>query len=347
MRIYLNQLPQTLKQNFKPVWLIFGDEPWQKNDALKTLHEYGLSQGFSEVIRFTIDDKFDWSLLEAEYQSMSLFAEQRIIECEIPNGKVNDAGTKALVKLCERFHPDVQLIFHGPKLDQANQRRKWFKILDGQGAYIPLYDIEGKQLTQWLNNQARQLQLQITPQLSELLITLFEGNLLALSQELQKLSLLYGTRSIPVEDIESIVIKQAKFNAFQLIDSLLLGHIDKCISMLDQMQQEGVAVGQLIWVVHKETKQLSEMLSLLANNTSMAEVFTKYRVWDKRKPLYQHALTNITSNNLLLAQGRLAQVDLLSKSTSDFNAYVLLSDTLISVYHGEKLSSLSLSYEFN
>lgn len=347
MRIYYNQLSNTLTQGVKPVWLIFGDEPWQKNDALNTIKKHSLSQGFSEIIRFTLDEKFDWSSLELEYQSMSLFAEQRIIECEIPKGKINDAGTKSLAKLCEQFPPDLQFIFHGPKLDQASQRRKWFKTLDAQGVYLPLYDLEGKQLYQWLNNQARQLQLKITPELSELLISLFEGNVLALHQELQKLSLLYGSNPIPVEDIDAIVIKQAKFNAFQLIDSLLLGEINKCITMLDQMQQEGITIGQLIWVVHKEIHQLSAMLTMLSDNTNMADVFAKYRIWDKRKPLYQKALTSINPHNLHIAQGRLAQVDLLSKSTSDFNPFVLLCDTLIAVYHGDKLAPLSLSYEFS
>ena len=40
------------------------------------------------------------------------------------------------------------------------------------------------------------------------------------------------------------MVKQAKFNPFQIIDALLEGNCKKCISMLDQLQQEGTAVGQ-------------------------------------------------------------------------------------------------------
>ncbi len=49
MRIYHNQLITTLQQGFKPVWLVFGDEPWQKNDSLNTIKSTLLQQGFELV----------------------------------------------------------------------------------------------------------------------------------------------------------------------------------------------------------------------------------------------------------------------------------------------------------
>ena len=79
---------------------------------------------------------------------MRLFAAQRIIEIELVTGKIADAGSKILLKLSENFHPDVQLIFHGPKIDAAGQKRKWFKTLEKLGCFLPLYDIEGRQLLQ-------------------------------------------------------------------------------------------------------------------------------------------------------------------------------------------------------
>ena len=68
MKIYHNNLTSTLNQGFKPIWLIFGDEPWQKNNSLATIKSVALQQGFDEIIRFSADDKFDWSLLQEEYQ---------------------------------------------------------------------------------------------------------------------------------------------------------------------------------------------------------------------------------------------------------------------------------------
>jgi DNA polymerase-3 subunit delta len=353
MKIYHNQLDSTLRQGFKPVWLVFGDEPWQKNNSLAAIKSYATKQGFSEIIRFSSDTGFDWQQLLDEYQSLSLFASQRIIEVELTTVKVGDAGNKALLALAERLTQDINsghvpqdviFILHGAKLDAASANRKWFKALTQLGCYLPLYDIELKAMPQWLNNQARQLQLNISPELNALLIELFEGNLLALAQELEKLVLLFGSQSISTEQAEQIILKQAKFNPFQVIDALLRGDCAKCITMLDQLQQEGMAPAQLIWVFHKEINQLYAMLNQLAQGESMANVYKQYRIWDKRKPLYQHALTNIKLENVKHAMVRIADIDFLSKTSSEFNIFIILADLCVTLYHGEKTAAFSLNY---
>lgn len=353
MKIYHNQLTQTLTRGFIPVWLVFGDEPWQKNDSLAVIKEQAKQQGFSELIRFSSESGFDWQQLIDEYQALSLFASQRIIEIELTNIKVGEAGNKALLALAERLTSDAKnannpqdiiFIFHGAKLDAASANRKWFKNLSQLGCYLPLYDIELKAMPQWLNQQTRQHQLNLAPEVNALLIELFEGNLPALAQELQKLSLLFGQNLISLEQAEQLVIKQAKFNPFQVIDGLLRGDCAKCLVMLDQLQQEGTAPAQLIWVFHKEISQLHVMLNQIAHGESLATIYKEHRVWDKRKPLYQHALTNITLANVNRAMARISDIDLLSKTSSEFNIFILLADLCVTLYHGEKTQHLSLSY---
>ena len=353
MKIYHNQLQQTLKQGFKPVWLVYGDEPWQKNDSLANIKNHAQQQGFAEIIRFSTDNKFDWQLLIDEYQSMSLFANQRIIEVEFTTNKIGDAGNKALVSLSEVIEKnsslqDVIFIFHGPKLDGPSANRKWFKSLTNQGCYIQIYDIDLKGLPRWIQSQARNYNLNLAPELSSLLIELFEGNLPALDQELQKLSILFSNnQQISLNDAEHIVTKQAKFNPFQIVDALLLGNCKKCLIMLDQLQQEGTAPGQIIWVLHKELNQLYAMLDKLAKGKQQNDLFKEYRIWDKRKPLYQHALSNISLKNIQHAMSRLSDIDLISKTSSEFNAFVLLADVCITLYEGETMQHFSLNYEYS
>lgn len=353
MKIYHNQLASTLTKGFTPVWLVFGEEPWQKDNSLATIKAHASKQGFDEVIRFSTDSSFDWQLLIEEYQSLSLFASQRIIEVELTSVKVGDTGNKALLSLAERLQQDMStghapqdviFIFHGGKVDAAAANRKWFKQLTQLGCYLPLYDIELKNLPQWLNSQARAKQLNITAELSGLLIELFEGNLLALSQELDKLSLLFGSSPITIEQAEPLILKQAKFNPYQLIDAILLGDCKKCITILDQLQQEGTAPAQIIWVLHKEVKQLYAMLNLLSQGEKINDIFKQYRVWDKRKPLYQHALKNMPLSNVKHAMSRIADIDLLSKTSSEFNHFILLADLCITLYHGDKTAAYNLQY---
>ncbi len=346
MRIYHNQLSNTLNQGFKPVWLVFGDEPWQKNDSLQHIKQHYQQQGFSELIRLTVDDKFDWSSIQQEYQAMSLFSNQRIIEVELLTNKIGDKGSKLFTEISEQLHQDILLIIHGEKLDGPTQKRKWFKALSSRGCFLPLYDIEGKQLNQWIQRQARQYNVNMLPDVVLQLSELFEGNLNALDQELQKLSLLFNQQLITAEDAEQLLIKQAKFNPFQLIDAILIGDIKRCVSMLDQLQHDGTPITQLIWFVHKELNLLAEMQERLQQNESFEQLCKEHRIWDKRKPTYQKALSNIRRINLAHAQSRIADVDLLSKSNAEFNSFVLLADVITSLFHGEHMSNFSLSYEY-
>lgn len=344
MRIYHNQLNQTLAQPLSPIWLVFGDEPWQKNDSLFQIKAAAKQQGFDELIRFAVDDKFKWEDLVHEYNSMSLFATRRIIEVEFLTAKIGDAGAKALTEITNQLSHDVVLLCHGDKLDGATTNRKWFKTLSNAGCYLPLYDLDAKGLAMWLNRQVRQYQLNLDKSSIELLLTMFEGNVLALDQELQKLIILFGTQAVNFEALSELVINQSKFNPFALIDALLNGQSAKCIAILDQMQQEGVPIAKVIWFVNKELQQLKEMFYLAEEGKNIGEILKAFKVWEKRKPLYQHALNNSSLANIMLAQSRIADVDLVSKSTSEFNAFQLLADVCICVYQGETLKDFSLAY---
>ena len=87
------------------------------------------------------------------------------------------------------------------------------------------------------------------------------------------------------------------------------------------------------------------MQSRLNNGENNEALFKEYRVWDKRKPLYNKALNSMTLANLKLAKQRLAQADLVSKTSSDFDHYLLLSDVCITAFHGNITKTMPLNYE--
>ena len=344
MKIYHNQLTQTLNKGYKPVWLIFGDEPWQKLNSLQCIKQYAKNEGFTETMRFSVEDKFDWSTLVYEFQSMSLFANQRIIELEVPNAKVGIEGAKVLTSLGEQLPHDIMFIIHGSKIDAATTKKKWFSALEKQGVYLPIYDIEHTHLPRWLQQQAQQLGLNLSNDAITFFAEYFEGNLLALTQELEKLSIIFQQQRIEVEDIEQIIIKQTKFNPFQLIEALLNQQLEKCSAIIESLYHEGNNIGQLVWIIHKELQQLAKMKAQLEQGDSIESLYKQYRIWDKRKPLYKRALTTLHGKHINIAISRLTQVDLISKTTSEYNPFILLIDVCLSLYHGELTEKFTLNY---
>lgn len=344
MRVYHNKLSQSLSQGLPLVCLVFGDEPWQKIDSLAQIKQQAKTQGFDEVIQFSADASFDWQEVHNEYYAMSLFSGRKVIEIELVNGKISEQGGKLLTELANDLTPDNLLLLHGDKLETRVTKKKWFTSLDKQGIYVAIYDVEGRHLSQWLTQQARQFGLSLTPDANQYMVTILEGNLLAMSQELEKFALLYPNQQLDIEQVEALTIKQAKFNPFQLIDTLLSGNFKKLLLMLESLSHDGVHASQLLWILHKEISQLAQMHEQMAQGVDFNQLCKDYRIWDKRKPIYQQAINNTSLSNVYIALSRLADVDQQIKSSSEFDDMLLISDVCISVFHGEVTDKLSLDF---
>ena len=44
---------------------------------------------------------------------------------------------------------------------------------------------------------------------------------------------------------------------------------------------------------------------------------------------------------------RLADIDLISKTSSEFNAFILLADVCLTLYHGDITQNYSLNYDYS
>ena len=86
------------------------------------------------------EGSFDWSALAAAGDTLSLFAERKLIELRLPSGKPGDAGSKAFSAYAAAPPPDNLLLLICGKLDKQQQGSKWFKALESAGAVIQIQD---------------------------------------------------------------------------------------------------------------------------------------------------------------------------------------------------------------
>ena len=82
----------------------------------------------------------------------------------------------------------------------------------------------------------------------------------------------------------------------------------------------------------------------MAQGVDFNQLCKDYRIWDKRKPIYQQAINNTSLSNVYIALSRLADVDQQIKSSSEFDDMLLIADVCISVFHGEVTDKLSLDF---
>jgi len=333
MRVYANQLQTQLSRGLKPVYLVFGDEPLQKIEAIDAIRLVAKQAGFIERQSFTVDSSFNWDELFAAFSELSLFASQKIIELHIDNGKPGQQGSKALVECIGQFNPDTILLIHGGKLEASSTKAKWFKALDGQGLYIPTYPIDASKMPRWVSDRARNNKVMLDNSAIQLLSDYYAGNLLACSQELEKLAISYPNQHISGEFLQSVVLNQSRYSVFQLVDELLAGKIAQAINILVSLQQESIEPTIVNWALAREAILLFEMKTLINCGQAVNDVLKQHKIWSSKQGLYQSALNRLSLKQLELIVTNVQHIDKKLKTTSpiqpfaDFSHVCMCFDT--------------------
>lgn len=285
-----DQLATHLQQELASIYLISGDEPLQMQEAADEVRAAARSQGFTE--REVIDPVagFDWSALNAAAENLSLFGDRRLLELRLNSPKVGTEGAKALTAYAERPPEDTLLLITLPKLERAQSNSKWLKCLEQTGVVVQIWPVEGNRLPPWIEQRLRRAGLVPEPGVVEMLADRVEGNLLAASQEIEKLLLLHGPGVISQERLLESVADSARFDVFGLVDTLLAGEAAKGLRMLQGLRAEGIATPVVLWAISREIRALAQMAHEVEQGRHADQVMGTHRVWDKRKPLVRRGL---------------------------------------------------------
>jgi DNA polymerase-3 subunit delta len=344
MQVYPNRIESIITKGLAPFYLVFGDEPQQRFETIELIRSTGKNQGYDERLNWITDNQFEWDLLLEASQSMSLFSSRKMIELELPTGKPGAAGSKALIKCAEQTNPDVTFILHGPKIGRDVQNSKWFKTLDKLGVYVPCLPLESKTLKQWISNRCQSAQLQIDTAKVDFLADYSEGNMLAAAQEIEKLSLLYGTAPFSLEQLQQSLANHSRFNVFQLVDSLLSGDSDKALKILLRLESEGIEPNVIWWALNKESQTLNQLAMFIKSGQPLHAVFKQLNIWQSRQSLYQLALSRLNQSALHALGSAMAKCDILLKSNHAVKPYVMLSHLCL-LYMPHDLSRFPLEFE--
>ncbi len=326
MKLHSDKLAGHLKQTLAPVYLLSGDEPLQLTEALDAVRQAARIKGYTGHELFYADGHFDWGQFEAAGQSASLFGEPRIIDLRLPTKPEKLAAT-ALERYAGRPAGDAILVVSLVKLTATEQKARWFQALDKIGIFVQFWPIEGEALVRWLDHRISQRGLLAEHSGIGLLARRVEGNLLAAAQEVEKLHILYGSGRLTDQQIMAAVADSARYDVFDLSDALLLGQADRMARILAALRAEGVASAVVLWSITRELRLVNGIQRMLAEGLSGETVFSRFQVWDKRKPAVQAALRRLKTIDLHHALLHCARIDRTIKGLESGDAW----DALLAV----------------
>ncbi len=329
MRLRADQLPQQLRKGLLPVYIVSGDETLLVQECCDSIRAACREQGFTEREVIHTDAKFDWGELLASANSLSLFAEKKLIELRLPTGKPGDQGGKALVEYCNNTSADTVLLIICNKLESSTSRSKWYKTLESTGASLPVWPIDANQLPRWLEQRLAKVGLKASREAVQLIAERVEGNLLAAAQEIEKLRLFTEADVLDADTVTAAVADSARYDVFGLVDRAMQGDCASALKMLRGLRAEGIEGLVVLWALSRELRTLCSCAGQIAQGNGIDRVLQNHRVWDHRKGLTKSALNRLNAKKLRELLQLAASTDQTLKGMGNDDGWLLMERLVV------------------
>jgi DNA polymerase-3 subunit delta len=249
VQLRAEQLEGHLAKTLAAAYAIHGDEPLLALEAADAVRAAARKRGFAERQVFEPGRGFDWSEFAHATQSLSLFAEKKVLELRLSSGKPGTQGGEAIAAYCERPAEDLLLLVSVPRLDRATQNSAWFGALGRAGVVVEVWPVERARLPAWIAERLARQRQSAPPEVLEFLADRVEGNLLAAHQEVKKLALVAGEGALTLDAVQDAVSNVARYDPNDAAEALLAGDLGRYVRVIEGLRSEGEAPPYLLFAV--------------------------------------------------------------------------------------------------
>lgn len=319
--IQATQLKQQLKQGLESLYVIMGNEPLTSHESLDLIRQTARIQGIDERQVFIAERGFDWGTLVQFAQSGSLFANQRLLELRIPNGKPGIEGSKTLQNLLKSPLVDTTLIIQLPALDRDAKKSAWYKALEKTATIVQFNEISPNNLPKWIAERLALQKQTADIETLHFLAQQVEGNLLAANQEIQKLGLLYPEGSLSDEQVKTAVLNVSRHDPFQLAEAVLSGDIQRTVLILNSLQDEGEKPIQVLYPLTWSFKPLTQLKLAYTRGESLDPILTRTRIFGPKQRLLKNVARRLNIKQIDRILQKLADIDQITKGVQSGDAW--------------------------
>jgi len=282
LKLYADKLSAHLQQKTAPVYFLHGDEPLQIMELGDQLRTHAKTAGYAERQVFYASEDTDWAAFREAADSLSLFAEQRLIEVRLPTGKPGRAGGEQLKAYCQNPPPDVLLLITSSKLERGGKSSAWFKAIDKVGVTIEAFPVVARDLPRWIDARCRAQGLQADKAALAIIAERVEGNLLAAAQEVERLALLYPSKKLMPEDVLAAVSDSARYSINDLAAAALAGDAARAVRIVRGLREEAVAPVLVLWALSAEIRSATRAAEAIAEGVPQDKALKAAGVWASR-----------------------------------------------------------------
>lgn len=294
------------RKTLEPFWLVTGADELLKLESIDAIRRRARELGYEDREVLDLSARSDWSQLPDAAAAMGMFASQKIIEVRLASSRPGTTGTDILTKYVAHPYDGVVTIFSVPEVDWQVQKSAWWTTVSRASTVVDCSPVERPALPGWLAKRMARHKQSASKDALEAFADLVEGNLLAASQEVEKLALLYPEGELTLEEIEAGVSNCSRFDAASLNKSVSLGEPDRAARIVDGLEAQAEALPMVLVFFTGHVRNIAKLRAAYDAGQSRAQgVFAT--------PELQRAARRLTMKKLEAALLILAEIDRLAK----------------------------------
>lgn len=286
------------QQEPAPLYCVVGDELLLRIETVDALRQWAYEHDYSERSSLSLTATDDWGVIEEFTQSMSLFAERKLLELVIPSGKPGRKGGEALSLLAEQVKQgkllDIVVIISFPELDWQTKKTKWWQTLSTAAQIADLPKITREQLPHWIAQRLKRQKQSVDRETLDWIVDKVEGNLFAAHQEILKLGLSYPEGEITFEDIQQSIQDVARYDVMSLMSAMLEGDAKRTRKVLEGLEAEGEALPLLLGFMMVDIRHLYNLAAARQKGLNPAGQIQPMRIHKSKSGLLLNALNRLS-----------------------------------------------------
>ncbi|HJV64349.1 MAG TPA: DNA polymerase III subunit delta [Geomonas sp.] len=253
-----------------PLYLLYGDEPYLVERAVKKLLDRVVDPGFRDFnlnVFYGNECKGDEVFTAA--QTLPMFAERRLVLVK-KGGDLPAAAQEILLGYLQDPSPSTTLVLQAEKVDG---RKKFFADFKKKGESVEFKRPYENQLGPYVRDEVRAAGKKIDGAAAELLAYLVGNNLQELVSQIEKLCIYCGKKEqVTVEDVKSIVSDTKVESVFEFTDALGAKDLSKALRLLTTLLQDGEAPLKILGGVARHYRQLWQVRGMMDRKVPSSEL---------------------------------------------------------------------------
>lgn len=314
----------------EPVYLLLGIEQHIFDTTIERLKKAIPIQDETSIVYFDLEETPIEIVLE-EADTLPFLEDRKLIIARNASFlTAQDKGREKVVHNLEVFEswlanpsPTATVVFLAP-YEKLDARKRITKLMQKQTTVIEAKRLQGKDLTTWIQHEAKLNDSKISSEIAMLLVEVAGDSLLSLATEIEKMATyLAGEGEITKEIIEMHVARTPEMDVFRLTDSYITGKVSDSVSIYHDLLRNGEEPIMLTSLISGQIRLMIHVQSLRSKGYQQQQIAKTLRVHPFRVKLLMENKKIPNQARLLKILDNLATIDYKLKSTSGKRERVL------------------------